>query len=75
MFWATSLKASPDSVYLINETFFETIAAMPELRHAAGLSLTTTPQMLTRSWIDAAKASGGDPMDIESDGGIIGKMG
>ncbi|KAH7213270.1 uncharacterized protein BKA55DRAFT_697777 [Fusarium redolens] len=71
LFWATSLKASPESVYLTNETFFETIDSMPELRHAAGLSLTTTPQMLTRSWIDAAKASGGDPMDIDSEGGII----
>lgn len=35
------------------------------------LALTTTPQMLSRSWLWAAKASGGDPMDIDDNEGII----
>ncbi|KAM7212310.1 hypothetical protein V8F06_012309 [Rhypophila decipiens] len=72
LFWGTALKATPASVYLINETFFETFNAMaPRLQNATGLSLTTTPQLISRAWISAAKASGGDPMDIDAEGGVI----
>ncbi|KAI3337024.1 FAD binding domain protein [Xylariaceae sp. AK1471] len=71
VFWATGLKPSPKSVRLANTTFFEMVDEMPELKKVKGLVLTTTPQMLTRAWLQAARASGGDPMDLEPGNGII----
>ncbi|KAI0407189.1 hypothetical protein F4802DRAFT_612274 [Xylaria palmicola] len=71
LFWSTSLKAGPEAILITNATFFETLASMPELQKVEGLSLTTTPQLLSRAWLKAAKASGGDPMDLESETGII----
>ncbi|TGJ88404.1 hypothetical protein E0Z10_g329 [Xylaria hypoxylon] len=70
-FFATGLKPGPKSVKLANVTFFELIDEMPELKKVKGLVLTTTPQMLTRAWLQAARDSGGDPMDIEPHDGII----
>ncbi|KAI9168054.1 Bifunctional solanapyrone synthase [Paramyrothecium foliicola] len=71
LFMSTGLQPGPDSVRLTNETFFETIAKMPELKKVEGLSLTATPQMLTKYWLQAARNAGGDPMDLEPGKGLL----
>jgi hypothetical protein len=73
LFWSTALKATPESVFLLNETFFEAIAEIPELRNVSGLTITTTSQVITKAWIDAARSAGGDAIDLQSDTGIIGQ--
>ncbi|KAI0195870.1 hypothetical protein F4808DRAFT_452809 [Astrocystis sublimbata] len=71
VFRATGLKADPASVLLANATLFKIYNAMPELKKLKGLVITSTPQMISRSWLEVARASGGDPMDIEPGNGLI----
>ena len=74
LFSATSLKATPEAVYLTNQTFFETMASMPELKNIPGLSLVSTQQTITKAWLEAARASGGDAIDLDpANGNFIGK--
>lgn len=68
---ATALEATPESIFLANTTFFEVIDEMPELKKVANLSLAMSPQPLSRSFLEAARASGGDPMDVEPGNGKI----
>lgn len=65
LFMAVGTKAGPDSVRLTNETWFETINSTPELKKVQNLTLLITPQLLSKSYLEAARASGGDPMDFE----------
>jgi hypothetical protein len=68
------LKSTPEAVYLTNKTFFETVASMPALKKVEGLSVAATQQTVTKSWLEAARASGGDSLDLDpSKGGFIGK--
>ncbi|KAK3687935.1 hypothetical protein B0T22DRAFT_439508 [Podospora appendiculata] len=71
LFWSSGLQPDRESVFLANKTFFEEIAKTPQLKTVRGLTLTATPQMLSKAWLNAARASGGDPMDLEPGNGII----
>lgn len=71
---AIGTKAGPDSVRLTNETFWETVKEMPELEKVQNLTLTISPQLLSKNWLETARASGGDPMDIEPGNGVLSKF-
>jgi hypothetical protein len=74
LFQSTSLKATSEAVFLINATFFEVIAANPSIKKIEGLQITPTYQTITTKHLQAAKASGGDPMDLDpKNGNIVGK--
>ncbi|KAI1812291.1 hypothetical protein GGS20DRAFT_578438 [Poronia punctata] len=71
LFMATATKASPESVRLANETFFELMdKMMPELEKVQNLTLRLSPQHISKSYLEAARRSGGDPMDVEPGIGI-----
>ena len=76
VFRGTSLKATPEAVYLTNTTFFEVVDSMPELKSAEGLLITPTHQTITTAQLSAARAAGGDPMDLDpKDGNFISMYG
>ena len=62
---ATALQATEESVRLANTTFFELVKGMPELKKVQNLTLALSPQPISKSFLEAARASGGDPMDAE----------
>lgn len=66
-------KAGPDSVRLTNETFWETLKDFPQLKNVQNLTLTLSPQLLSKSFLEKARASGGDAMDFEPANGVLSK--
>ncbi|KAI0391866.1 hypothetical protein F5Y17DRAFT_387803 [Xylariaceae sp. FL0594] len=65
LFASTALASSAESVYLINQTFFDMIVSNPHIRTTVDdLGLTNTFQLLTPAMIKAARASGGDPIGL-----------
>ena len=74
LFASTALKGTSEAVYLTNQTFFETIASMPALKHVPGLLIASTQQTITKAWLEAAQASGGDAIDLNpANGNFISK--
>ncbi|KAF1847366.1 FAD-binding domain-containing protein [Cucurbitaria berberidis CBS 394.84] len=65
LFMAIGTKAGPDSVRMTNETFWKTLKDMPKLANVQNLTLTMSPQLLSKHFLETARASGGDPMDFE----------
>ncbi|KFA56683.1 hypothetical protein S40293_06264 [Stachybotrys chartarum IBT 40293] len=63
LFAATSLVSCAESVYLINQTWFDMIAANPHIRNTTDLVITNTYTVLTPSMIRASQASG-DPIGL-----------
>ena len=48
---------------------------MPALKRVPGLLLASTQQTITKSWLTAARAAGGDPIDLDpANGNFIGKL-
>lgn len=75
LFASTSLKGTSEAVYLTNQTFFDTIASMPALKHVPGLLTASTQQTITKAWLAAAQASGGDAIGLNpANGNFIGKQ-
>ncbi|KAM7203152.1 FAD-binding domain containing protein [Naviculisporaceae sp. PSN 640] len=68
--WVTGLKAQAESVYLANRTFTE--MAFSRLGNLPNLTTSITYQPVTKSWLQAAKAAGGDALDLDpANGGFI----
>ncbi|EAA63242.1 hypothetical protein AN3274.2 [Aspergillus nidulans FGSC A4] len=69
-FWATAVKATPEAVYLANTTFIQ--AAMEQVSDLSDLLTSITYQTITEDWLDAARASGGDAIDLDpADGAFL----
>ncbi|KAJ5035530.1 uncharacterized protein L3040_007996 [Drepanopeziza brunnea f. sp. 'multigermtubi'] len=64
LFSSAALASSAEAVYLINQTFFDVIAANPQIKDTTDLGLTKTYQLFTPGMIQAAEASGGDPIGL-----------
>lgn len=75
LFSTTSLASSAEAVYLINQTYWDVMAANPQIRTVNDLQVTNTYQLFTAGMINAAKAKGGDPIGLEdpNGNGILGK--
>ncbi|KAI0146306.1 hypothetical protein GGR57DRAFT_478799 [Xylariaceae sp. FL1272] len=71
LFMATALQATGESIRLANTTFFEIINDMPELKNVQNLRLSMGPQPLSKSFLEAAIASGGDPMGVDPGNGKL----
>lgn len=71
---ATATRASPDSVRLANQTFFALMKEMPELHRVQNLTLRLSPQHISKSFLEAARASGGDAMDVQPGIGLYSKF-
>ncbi|KAL9628321.1 MAG: hypothetical protein Q9164_007318 [Protoblastenia rupestris] len=69
IFSATSLKSSAEAVYMINTTLFDAVAATPKLKSVKDLSVTNTYQTFTASMLEAARAAGGDALDLHDPNG------
>lgn len=66
------MKATPEAVYLANNTFFDT--AIKEVSDLPDLLTSITFQTITEDWLDAARASGGDAIDLDpAEGSFLGK--
>lgn len=71
-FMAIGTKMGPDSIRLTNETWWDTInERLPELSLVKNLTLNLSPQVMTKSWLEAARASGGDALDFEPGDGVL----
>ncbi|KAL4922537.1 cytochrome P450 [Aspergillus aurantiobrunneus] len=69
-FWTTAVKATPEAVYLANTTFIE--AATEQVSDLPDLLTSITYQTITEDWLDAARASGGDAIDLDpADGAFL----
>ncbi|CAP80259.1 Bifunctional solanapyrone synthase [Penicillium chrysogenum] len=64
LFSSTALASSAEAVYLVNQTFFDVIAANPQIKTTTDLSVTNTYQLFTPGMIRAAETSGGDPIGL-----------
>ena len=42
---------------------------MPALKNVSGLSIGSTQQTITKAWLTAARASGGDAIDLDPNNG------
>lgn len=75
IFSSTALASSAEAVYLVNQTFFDVIAANPHIKDTVDLSVTNTYQLFTPGMIKTAKALGGDPMGLYDPlgNGVLGK--
>ncbi|OCL11143.1 FAD-binding domain-containing protein [Glonium stellatum] len=68
--WITGMKAKPESVYLANQTFVT--AALSQLTDIPNATTSITYQLISHSWLVAARASGGDAIDLDpANGGFI----
>jgi hypothetical protein len=66
------VKATPEAVYLTNTTFIQ--AAMEQVSDLSDLLTSITYQTITEDWVKAARASGGDAIDLDpTDGAFLGK--
>ena len=71
VFYATGLKASSESINLINQTISGD--AITALKNISGASVALSIQPIGRSWLEAAKSSGGDAIDLDpGNGSLIG---
>ncbi|KAF9894897.1 hypothetical protein FE257_004519 [Aspergillus nanangensis] len=62
-FFTVSFKADPRAVSIVNHTVFD--QARTTLQHVADLSISFSFQPISKAWIEAAKARGGDAMDLD----------
>lgn len=66
------MKATPEAVYLANTTFIK--AATEQVSDLSDLLTSITYQTITEDWLNAARASGGDAIDLDpADGAFLGK--
>lgn len=48
---------------------------MPALKKVPGLLVASTQQTITKAWLTAARASGGDAIDLDpANGNFVGKL-
>lgn len=70
LYFTVSLKAVPDSVYLVNNTFAP--LALSSLKNVSGFTTTINHQPISQNWIAAAQRSGSDALDLDpADGAFI----
>ncbi|KAF5862544.1 hypothetical protein ETB97_011541 [Aspergillus alliaceus] len=62
-FWTISFKADPRAISIVNHTVFD--QARATLQHVTDLSISFSFQPISKAWIEAAKALGGDAMDLD----------
>ena len=69
---ATSLKSTPEAVKLARDVY---LAEIKNLRVVAGGTFTITWQPLSQAMVNAARASGGDAIDLDpKDGPVMGRV-
>lgn len=69
---ATSLKSTPEAVKLARDVYF---AEIQKLRVVTGGTFTITWQPLSQAMVTAARASGGDAIDLDpKDGPAMGRL-
>ena len=72
VFHSTALRASRESISLINETV--TGFAIATLKNVKGIQVSLSIQPISRSWLQAAQDAGGDVMGLSPwNGSLIGK--
>lgn len=70
-FHSLSLKATQEAVEILNQTI--TGAALAQLNQIEGCYVGLSFQPVTKSWLAAAQAAGGDALDLDpADGDFIG---
>ena len=75
LFMSTGAKVSLQTVSLLNKTFIEAINNIPALKSIDGYSLNLAIQPITTDWLAAARAAGGDAIDLDpADGTFVGSL-
>ena len=70
LFWSTGIKATREALTLANTTIIT--AALEQLKGVAGGTFTLAYQPISKSWLQAARRSGGDAIDLDpADGGFV----
>ncbi|KAF2093096.1 FAD binding domain protein [Rhizodiscina lignyota] len=65
LYFTVSLKACPQSVFLVNNTFAPMAFSSALLKKVSGFTTTINHQPMPLSWIEAAQAAGGDTLDLD----------
>jgi hypothetical protein len=68
-FHVVSFKSSAQTVRLINDTV--TVDAVKNLKNLTGVNVGISYQWVPKSWLQAAKQSGGDAIDIDPSNGDL----
>lgn len=72
LFYSTNIRPTKEALGLANKTIIT--AALEQLKSVTGCTITLAFQPISKSWLKAARASGGDAIDLDpADGGFVGK--
>ncbi|KAJ5735334.1 FAD linked oxidase N-terminal [Penicillium malachiteum] len=63
LFWAISSLPDPRAISIANHTVFD--RALVDLRNVTGCSITLNYQPISKAWLEASKALGGDAINLD----------
>lgn len=71
LFWSLGLKPTPYAIKLANDIVID--GALAQLQNVTNCSLSLAFQPITQAWLEAARVSGGDAIDLDpNDGTFLG---
>ena len=75
LFWSTSVKATPEAVRILNETFTQAVLGSSHLASLNGIITDMCMQPISAGWQEAARDLGGDAIDLDpADGTFLGSV-
>lgn len=73
LFWSLGLKPTAEAIKLANDIVIG--GSLEQLKNVANCSLSLAFQPITQAWLKAARASGGDAIDLDpNDGTFLGSL-
>ena len=71
LFWSTSVKATPEAVRILNETFTQAVLGSSHLASLNGINTDLCMQPISAGWQEAARDLGGDAIDLDPANGTF----
>jgi hypothetical protein len=71
LFWSTSVKATPEAVRILNETFNQAVLGSSHLATLNGINTVMCMQPISVGWQKAARDLGGDAIDLDPANGTF----
>jgi len=63
LFWSVSFKPDPRAISIANHTIFD--GALTALKDVANCSITFSYQPISKAWVQASQAAGGNALDLD----------
>ncbi|KAJ5484687.1 FAD linked oxidase N-terminal [Penicillium expansum] len=67
LFWAVSFRPDPRAISIANHTVFD--QAMVDLKNVTGCTISFSYQPISKAWLQASKALGGDAIGLDPEDG------